>query len=226
MFSSRILLSFCLCCLLVACTSNKVGIHASAVNKWVYKQYPNSSLVTLNLRKKDVENIRVFMALYRVTNYQSQFNTLRFQNVLWDSTEQYRVYFFEVRDSGNVQAIFVLDEDDNLVDNFLVSSEQQLFTASMLKPWKFQPGFYRTFTAAATELKNDKVIDSLVKLYRLNSADPYFNELTFDKVLTGSKDHIKAYVFYIQHVHDVQAVFELDKDDKLIDNYMTSLWER
>jgi hypothetical protein len=226
MYQVRSLFLLCLTCLLLACATKEQGIQASMINKWTYKQHSPTSLVTLNLRKKDVDNVRAFMELYRVTNYQSQFNTLRFQKVLWDEVKLTRVYFFEVRDSGDVQAIFIIDKDDNLIDNFLVSSEQQLYQASMLKPWKYKQGFYASYTTGSALQKDTKLIESLIKLYSLNSDDPYFNELTFDKIQHNEKKQVRAFVFYVQHVSDIQAVFELDNDDNLIDNFMTSLWDR
>ncbi|MFT4928461.1 MAG: hypothetical protein ACI8WB_004580 [Phenylobacterium sp.] len=222
----RLYLLLSLICLLFACAAKQQGIQGCMTKKWAYKQHSQPSHVTLDIRRKDADNIRAFMALYRVTNYQSQFNTLRFQKVLWDEAKQSRVYFFEVRDSGDVQAIFTLDKDDNLIDNFLVSSERQLFRPSMLKPWQYKKGFYASYTTESA-LKNDtKLVKSLIELYRLNSENPYFNQLTFDKVLLNEKKQGRAFLFYVQSVSDTQAVFELDNNNNLIDNFMTSLWDR
>ena len=226
MFDTRILVTLLICLSLIACKTTKPGIHACSIKEWKHTQYSNNSLKNTNLRKKDVDNIRALIALYRATNYQSQFNTLNFQSVLWDNTKQHRVYFFEIQDSGDVQAIFRLDKNDNLVDNFLVYSKDQPYNASMLKPWKHKKGFYNTFSKESPELEKTEIVDSLKKLYRLNSKDPYFDELTFDKVLTTEKSRTKAYVFDIQSVRHTQIVFELDQHDNLIDNYATSLWKR
>lgn len=117
------ILSLLLICMSVGCANMKEeNAPSKIIEDWHYKPFKEVDLTSIGFVKADVDNIRIFMNLALKEPDGSFHKELVFDELLYKKETGIKYYFFHIRTQKNIRAVIMVDANNNIVDNFFISS--------------------------------------------------------------------------------------------------------
>jgi len=108
--------------ILVGCTNTYRSIDTSRLKEW----RANSSLHLASFKTLPAEDNGLLLAklveVYSLNSYLPTHDSIIFDKVVLNDKSQRKIYVFHIVGISDIKAAFEIDDDNNLVDNFLISS--------------------------------------------------------------------------------------------------------